>query len=1278
MTAITISRKILKITAIIVAILAGILVSFHFWFINHAEDLLADLVKKQSHGKLQLEVEKFRFNWFKKKMELRRAVFYTTNDSSATKGYRIEVDQLQLRLKSLYAVIADKKFLIDSLKLINPTITVTNLRAPDSTDAVKQEHASLAQEMGKVYNSIRDVMKVLEVDRFVIGNGQFVLINKINPLPDSKPVVVSKINLRVDNFRVDSAAGTSQQKILFSDNVSLQTTNQDIYFPDGRHRLSFRNFRVNLQNRLAEFDSCTITARKGDSDSSSFTVFFDKLKMTNIDFDTLYRAEVIKADSVYCVNPQFRLNVNLKEKALNASPKLDEILLQLAGNLHLKYAVVENGSFDINIKRKGHPSSFISDHNNFEVAGLRVHKSSPKPVTVERFAMGIRNYENFLRDSSLSIQFDSILLYSNRVSLANFVFREYKSGNASNRIGMPQFELYGLSWDDLVFSRNVKAEQLVLYKPVINYTIKPKKGKTTDVFGAFEEVNRLLQLNNLNIIDGQVNLDFPNNARLKLDNVTSFVSAKQLVKSKNISSIRSSVNTLMFTDGQFTMSDLKIDIKDAVLSNKSNEVQAASIAINQKNKLDIQANNILINSVLIDEVSRAVTVNDVKWSSATIKVKSLKASSSKESMPLVINRIKGQNTKVAIQSGQQDVSFFIEEINAAQLSSEGNRWRTQKLNIAGNNLVGKQGNNVLSVERFKLSDNLPSQLQHVLYRFHSNKDSMLVKIPLIRTIADISGMIEGRLNIQSLDISQPDIRAHFAAREEDADEPELSAWPKIHVEQMKVQHPLINMTMHSSKGNSRFEWKGKENNYIELQKIVTDSNELQGMKAGKIAFILDGLMVTNSKGKTFNTKQGNIDAWLENVYIRRNDAGAWDWKGKLGNLTANHFTFDSLDKLGGRLEVESAKLSNLYISSSLLLNMYELVKRNTSFTLKETTGSYQNQQNRFTWSNLRFDKTIHSLGLDSFSYVPMLTQEEFMRTHPYQKDYAKLRTGPISIGKVDLERYLKDTIVDLGTITVSDVLMEDFRDKRMPRAPGEIKPLPVKHLAKLPVRLNVDSVQLHNANIRYGEYNDKTQAAGWIHVNRLNALLTNVRNHGTTVSDSMTINATAFLEDSLFTALQVKGSYTDRLQGFVMKVQMGKADLRVLNDAVGPLAGASLKSGSLDTMTMLVKGNDNVAYGEMLMVYHDLKVSIAGKPQQEKKSFLKGVINSIVNTVLRNKNTDRKGVVFFVRLQDRSALNYLVKITLSGVGSSAGLGKNKRQLKRYLRREAKSIRTAQK
>jgi len=77
---------------------------------------------------------------------------------------------------------------------------------------------------------------------------------------------------------------------------TLSSHHQDIVLPDSRHRLSFKDFKINLKNRLVEFDSCTIAATRTDSSTSAFNVFFDKLLLTNIDFDTLYKAEVIKAD----------------------------------------------------------------------------------------------------------------------------------------------------------------------------------------------------------------------------------------------------------------------------------------------------------------------------------------------------------------------------------------------------------------------------------------------------------------------------------------------------------------------------------------------------------------------------------------------------------------------------------------------------------------------------------------------------------------------------------------------------------------------------------------------------------------------------------------------------------------------------------------------------------------------------------------------------------------------------------------------------------------------
>jgi hypothetical protein len=81
------------------------------------------------------------------------------------------------------------------------------------------------------------------------------------------------------------------------------------------------------------------------------------------------------------------------------------------------------------------------------------------------------------------------------------------------------------------------------------------------------------------------------------------------------------------------------------------------------------------------------------------------------------------------------------------------------------------------------------------------------------------------------------------------------------------------------------------------------------------------------------------------------------------------------------------------------------------------------------------------------------------------------------------------------------------------------------------------------------------------------------------------------------------------------------------------------------------------------MYYHNLKVRVGRT--KERRGFFAGVVTFLANTVIRNENKKRVGLVFFERLRDRSAINYLVKITLSGVTSSVGVKSNKKQIKKY-------------
>ncbi|MBL7746840.1 MAG: hypothetical protein JNM19_05395, partial [Chitinophagaceae bacterium] len=53
--------------------------------------------------------------------------------------------------------------------------------------------------------------------------------------------------------------------------------------------------------------------------------------------------------------------------------------------------------------------------------------------------------------------------------------------------------------------------------------------------------------------------------------------------------------------------------------------------------------------------------------------------------------------------------------------------------------------------------------------------------------------------------------------------------------------------------------------------------------------------------------------------------------------------------------------------------------------------------------------------------------------------------------------------------------------------------------------------------------------------------------------------------------------------------------------------------------------------------------------------------------IIRRNNSSRTGNVFFIRQRDKSAINYLIKIAISGMASSVGAKNNKKMIRKYKR-----------
>lgn len=1257
-----ITKKLLKTTAFITGGLAVLLFSFHLWFTNQAENIIEDLVESGSKGKLKMNVRKFKFNWFSNKMELRDAVFFTTDTATSPVGYRFSVKRIRMDVKKVLPIILEKKLRFDSLLLSNPDIVVTRFRIGKDTLLSSDTTLSLPQEMGRVYNSIQDALQVLEVNRFHISNGKFTLVNKIKKNED--PVSVSNIDFLLDNLQVDSSKLETKDKIFFSENVVLSTYNQNIIFPDKRHQLHFSNFHINVQNRIAEFDSCTIQATKGDSSNTSFSIFFDKLKLINVAFDTLYHFEIIKADSVFCINPKFQLDADLKKKTNAKPPTLNELIQQLIGDMFLSYVSVQNGSFNINTQREGSPNSFTSNNNNFELQGFRVQKNTEKPLVVDKFVMALHNYENFLKDSAYAIKFDSILINNDRISLSNFAYREIKKNTADNHLVMPQLELRGLSWDDLIFNRKLIVNNVTLYHPVINYNFSSGQNKKQDIFQALAGIGKMLQLDNLDIVDGQINLLLSNNTKLQLQDANLTIRAKELVNAKQYSNIHRSVTGLVFKKGFLQSSNLLVDLSDGEFESSNNRLKAGLIHITDKNGMDITAGNIAIKSMITDDKFQHITVNDISWGYATIKLNSIKQND-EQTGSIVFNGVMGKNTELGVTNNDKKITALLHTISADEISGINEHPVITNLAAVGNKLHLASNSFLLDIEEFQIKDKQPSLFKNLLYKKASSSSSVDINIPLMSFSPDVNTLINGKLLADELNLFKPVVKI---SAQENKDGEKSIPLPETHIGKLIIRQPDLYYSNSTQDGNAVIEWKGNnEDNYMEVDNILIAGNNTNAVSAKQLQFAMNDFLYDNSSGRSFNLSKGSLTTSVSDFTLQQTEIGTWEWQGKIDHFKAQNLLIDSIGKQQGILSVTSAEVNNLSISSTLLLSIRELIRKNSAFNLKNVTGSYHDKSKEFNWYNTNFDKTTKRLSTDSFGYRPVLSKDEFMNSRAYRSDYIKIKTGSINAGPVDIDRYITDTLLDLGVIKVNDIDFTDYRDQTLPIKPGFQRLLPVMSLQNLSVPFHADTLQVTNSNIEYEEVNEKTKLPGKILVNRLNADLVNVRNTNSWENDSLEIIASAYLNNALLTKLQVKQSYADTSGGFKMQLEIASADMKKLNSALKPLALAEINSGQLDTLYMIVTGNDDHAYGKMKMVYKDFKVTLY--KIKNGKLVSPGLFNFLGNFIINNKNKDYS-LVYFRRWKDRSAVNYLLKITLNGVMNSIGLKKNKDEIRKY-RKEIK-------
>lgn len=1254
------NKQYLKTLLIVlgVVVLAGI--GLQVWFVHNAKGILKDIVTARSNGKVKLELSHLTFNFFSNKLQVRQADLLSVDSTTSPTTYRIQFRRLTLRVASFWPLLLRKQMTLDSIKLFDPRIEVTQWRKDTTTRG--DNDLSIPRQMGTLYNSMLDVLETFGIRRIQVNNASVSLVNKIKP--GTAPVTITGIYFNL--VRTPELAARRDEFIADKQTIDLRTSNQNITLPGGRHRLSFKKFNLELFRKRIQLDSCTVTAIATDSTRSSYSIFFNKLMLVGVDFNAMYRYNLIRADSVYCENPLFDINlVAATPGALKKErPDPEKIVQELTGDLDLAFVGVKDAGIHINIAGRKSRTLFNSNKDDFELRGLRINADSSHPVAVERFDMLVQDYRLYNEDSSAAYSFDSVRFENKKITLANFSVSTETSRQMVHNyrdFKIPYFVLSGLDWYTLIFEQSLKAEEALLVSPDIRYVkTKAAPRRRTSFFAALQSADRLMTLDKLMVMNGRISMELGPQVSIKLQNVNMSLLSNRLLQSTNDVGLRRSVQQLSFSEGVVQFKDITARLSNVHYEGRHLLHAERLLVDSRSGKVKVDAREVYLDNLILEEGSESVVVDGVRWDGATVALRAVPGDRESRGS-LTLRNIAGDNTALTLSGAATDVRTYIQSLRLQSLHKAGRQpVQIEGFRMTGRDLDLESGPLQLRAASYSLAGSEPSHFSRLQLKRVEGSDSLSVVTPRLSFTADINSLLAKDLHLQHLAAESPVVRLRRTVKKENPGRDPL----ELRIDRIAAREPDIHIINRTGDSATIINLPHSNGSALRASGLVIDR---EGLRLGSLAANTTSATFAKANGEVIGVEKGTMDFELANLALGRKDGKPY-WSGTITNLAVQNPNTLSLGKNGNQLLLEQATVGNLSLSSESFTSFDRLLRQNVSAWLRTATGQYIDSATTLKWYNAGYDAESKTLSLDSFAYYPTQPRDTVVARAPHQIDYITYKSGAVTLTDFNLEDYKRDSALIANTVTIDNPVITIYRDKLPPRRTGVIKPLPVDMIKRIGLPLSLGSVIILDGSLSYTERHARTRAEGTIVLNSMNGVLTNIKNRGHNEEDSLSLTLNAFLMDSAELNLRVRESYVDSLAGFLMTLRVKPTTLTFLNPVLAPLSNVIIKSGTIDSLQLRAIGQENLSLGEMNMFYRNLRIRLVKDGDPTRSSFTDKVASFLANAfVIRTNNNGKPGIVYFERLRDRSFFNYIIKMTFSGMATSIGVKNNKKYIRSYIR-----------
>ena len=346
------------------------------------------------------------------------------------------------------------------------------------------------------------------------------------------------------------------------------------------------------------------------------------------------------------------------------------------------------------------------------------------------------------------------------------------------------------------------------------------------------------------------------------------------------------------------------------------------------------------------------------------------------------------------------------------------------------------------------------------------------------------------------------------------------------------------------------------------------------------------------------------------------------------------------------------------------------------------TGPYsmitKDSMNTLSVQGLWFSTEQSRMVVDSFTMVPNYSDSLYSRILGYQTDRMDLRTSSIEVERCDFKTLLEAHKLEVGLIAVKGLVMDDYRDKRVPFPTWKRPPMIQEAFRKISFPITIDSLRVHGGKMTYREQTG--DEPGVISMDGMDLLARNFTTDSILVAQGATLIADG--EVNLMGQARVGGTFRFPLNSatdtFYFAGKSGRVPMTLFNPMVSKVAPVRIKSGVVDSLSIKwMRGNHDYANGILDLYYHGLQIDVLNRKHDILSKLGNEVLDMLINMAVPQENPGyfgihRRGYIWETRNVEKGYFNFFWKSILSGLMSSEGINsKEQRIFKRKMKREEK-------